>query len=127
MPKIINLDVRRKVIEGCIVSGDISAIAKEFEISEATARSIVRQAAAGKIPEYTSRAAQIDDLVALSQALKASGKTLDQAATGLATFQGLTQAGVDPSTLKPATQILTRIAEPGFPTQKFVQAALKLD
>ena len=127
MPKIINLDVRRKVIEGCIASGDISEIAKEFDISEATARSIVRQAAAGKIPEYTSRAAQIDDLVALSQALKASGNTLDQAATGLATFQGLTQAGVDPSTLKPATQILTRIAEPGFPTQKFVQAALKLD
>lgn len=104
----------------------IEIIAREVGASVGSVRNIVQELRERRYPDFKNYVAYLEDLRRLSQQLRARKHTLQEALTGLAVYEGLTDLGLDPGGLQEQIQLFERTAPSDFPADQFARSALRV-
>jgi hypothetical protein len=126
MPARLLGEIRRKVANLWILGHEAHYIATNASVSVGSVRNIVNELRQGRIVEYEGFVEHLDELRWLSQHLRASNLTLQEAAIGIIIFNALSQLGLNPAELQELIVFLRRVSPPDFPIQQFVRATLQI-
>lgn len=128
MPARLPGDTRHQAIallfEGRTVEEIVTAL--DGAASGSSIRNILSEVKRGVHQEFRPYREDLDEMRSLARRLRAGKLSLQEAATGLAVYQGVMQLGVDPKQLRDQIELFQRISPPDFPVDQFNKAALRM-
>jgi hypothetical protein len=127
MPARIDEAIRRGVVWLWISGERMEEIAAKKNISLGSVRNIIAELKQGQYPEYQEYLPYLNDFRWLSQRLKATGHSLQEAIAGSVLLGFLARLGTEPAELEELLELLRKISPQGFPRERFVQAALRVN
>jgi hypothetical protein len=121
----ISEEMRHKIIQRMIIIGNAAQVDSEFNVSESSVRNIMTEVREGRYPEYEEFIPHLKKIVQLSQELESAGRTVQQAADGLAIAKGVWDLGLEPTSLPPIVKVLKE-TKSNAPSVEFGRAIVEL-
>jgi len=117
---------RMEVLKLYFMGHSYDEIAKMVDVAKGSVVNIVKELKEGRYPEFESLLDLIDELRNLAIEVKKSNLKVPQASLGLKFYRRVQDLGVEPQILDAYIKMCEGISPPGFPVDRFINAAVSL-